>query len=257
MFRKFRLFVLLFILASVALASWRGAARLSAWHDTVEVAIYPVAGDASPVSAQYLAGLQRDAYDEIARWLQRETRRYGRDLLQPVNLRVAPPLAEAPPLPPSPAGVLDAVGWSLRLRWWAGRHDAIAGPRPHVRLFVLFHDPQQQAVLPHSTGLSKGGIGVIHVFASPAQHASNQVVIAHELLHIFGASDKYDPATLQPRYPDGYAEPGRQPRLPQAYGEIMAGRLPVADGPPAMPERLGEMLIGPLTAREIGLAGAP
>ena len=41
----------------------------------------------------------------------------------------------------------------------------------------------------------------------------NNVIVAHEILHTFGATDKYDPATTQPRYPDGYAEPGRASRM--------------------------------------------
>ena len=31
---------------------------------------------------------------------------------------------------------------------------------------------------------------------------TNNVVIAHEILHTLGASDKYDPDTLAPLYPD-------------------------------------------------------
>ena len=94
----------------------------------------------------------------------------------------APPLAELPPaLPPRPAA-LDAVLWSLKLRWWASRQDRIDGPRPAIRLFVLFHDPERTPALPHSIGLDKGQIGVIHAFASPAQKGQNAVVIAHEML---------------------------------------------------------------------------
>jgi hypothetical protein len=81
------------------------------------------------------------------------------------------------------------------------------------------------------------------------------VVIAHELLHTLGASDKYDPQSLAPVFPDGYAEPDRQPRHPQRLAEIMAGRFALADGQLAMPERLGQTLIGPRTAAEIGLRG--
>ena len=44
----------------------------------------------------------------------------------------------------------------------------------------------------HSTGLQKGMLGVVNAFASADQEGSNAVVIAHELLHTFGATDKYD-----------------------------------------------------------------
>ena len=59
------------------------------------------------------------------------------------------------------------------------------------------------------SGLQKGLIGVVNAFASDEQAAQNNVVIAHELLHTVGATDKYDPRTNQPSHPDGYAEPDR------------------------------------------------
>jgi hypothetical protein len=81
------------------------------------------------------------------------------------------------------------------------------------------------------------------------------VVIAHELLHTLGASDKYDPQSLAPVFPEGYAEPDRQPRHPQRLAEIMAGRFALAEGQLAMPERLGQTLIGPHGGRDRPAAG--
>ena len=72
------------------------------------------------------------------------------------------------------------------------------------------------------------------------------------LLHTFGASDKYDLSTLQPIYPQGYAEPGRNPRLPQEMAEIMGGRIPLDEQTAEIPISLADTLIGPETAQEIG-----
>lgn len=254
MFRKLRILVLSLILATVALAAWRANARLTEWKNSVHVALYPIAADDSPATRQFIAQIAPADFDELGQWLQEESDRYGRTLLQPVIVHLGPTLAERPPLPPAPPNWLDTVWWSLQLRWWAGRHDAIAGPRPQVRLFVLFHDPERSPVLPHSTGLDKGQIGVIHAFAARSQRRQNLVVIAHELLHTFGATDKYDLASLQPRYPAGYAEPEKTPRLPQVYAEIMAGRTPIDEDHAEIPARLADTLIGPETAREIGLS---
>lgn len=112
-------------------------------------------------------------------------------------------------------------------------------------------------MLPHSTGLSKGQLGLIHAFASRQQRRQNNVVIAHELLHTFGATDKYDLATRQPLYPQGYAEPARQPRLPQLLAEIMGGRRPLDLDNSEIPDSLAETLIGPETAGEIGMRRQP
>lgn len=253
MFRKFRILILLVILATVGLASWRAQSKLSAWEHSIHVAIYPIAADDSAGTRDFIDAFKADHVEEIATWMQEESKRYGKNVLQPVVLRVAPRLSERPPLPPEGGGSLDIALWSLKLRWWAWQHDKIGGPKPDIRLFVLFHDPLLTPAPPHSTGLSKGGIGIIHGFAQRKALRQNNIVIAHEMLHIFGASDKYDLASNQPHWPQGYAEPERQPRFPQSFAEIMAGRLPIDEQHAEMPAGLAFTLIGPDTAREIGL----
>jgi len=92
---------------------------------------------------------------------------------------------------------------------------------------------------------------VVNAFATRSQNAQNNIVIAHELLHTVGATDKYDPATNQPLYPQGYAEPEQQPLLPQRFAEIMGGRVPLTQADAEMPDGLEQVLIGADTAREI------
>jgi len=253
MFRKFRILILLLAFATVALAAWRAESRLTAWERTVHVALYPIAADSSAKTASYLETLDNDSFDEISQWVDQEMQRYGKGVLQPVIIRVAPPQKALPPLPEAEGSALDNMLWSLKLRWWASQHDDIAGPQPQIRLFVLYHDPDSNDRLEHSVGLSKGQLGLIHAFASRRQHRQNAVVIAHEMLHTFGASDKYDLRSLQPIFPDGYAEPEKQPLLPQHRAEIMGGRVPVSPTQANIPSGLRETLIGALTAREIGL----
>jgi hypothetical protein len=80
---------------------------------------------------------------------------------------------------------------------------------------------------------------------------SNNVVIAHEILHTLGASDKYDPVTLAPLFPAGYAEPERKPLFPQDLTEIMAGRRAVDSAHFEMPDSLTDVRVGSVTALEI------
>jgi len=116
------------------------------------------------------------------------------------------------------------VLWSLSLRYYAARAAVVpSGPAPPIRLFVVYHDPALTPRVPHSAGLDKGLIGVAHVFAVARMSGSNHVVVAHELLHTLGATDKYDPATDAPLFPDGFGDPQQEPRYPQARAEIMAG----------------------------------
>jgi hypothetical protein len=170
-----------------------------------------------------------------------------------VQLWLAPVVLTLPPAPPLAGNRLQIALWSLQLRWWAWRRDPGPRPAPQVKLFVLFHDPAKSLSVPHSLGLEKGLIGVVHAFATPAQAAQNNVVLAHELLHTLGAGDKYDLSSNLPLHPAGYAEPQRQPLWPQARAEIMAVRVPLSQHEARMAEGMAETLIGPATALEIGL----
>ncbi|KAB2969178.1 hypothetical protein [Zoogloea sp.] len=256
MFRTLRIAVLLFILATVAVGAWRSHAQATDWKDSIHVTIYPIAADASAASRQIVAQLRPDDFAAVGEWLQEEVLRHGNPVLRPVALNLAPPVEALPPPYPQGGNSLSVAWWSLQLRLWAWRHDGAPGPRPQIRLFVLYHDPALSPVLEHSVGLEKGKIGIIKVFASRSEHQRNLVIVAHELLHTLGASDKYDRATNQPIFPDGYAEPEHQPRHPQHLAEIMAGRVPVSENQALIPDSLADTRIGPATAREIGL-GAP
>src|SRR6185436_12702813 len=109
--------------------------------------------------------------------------------------------------------------------------------------------PAAHPRLPHSTGLRQGLIGVVNAFARTDMDGSNNVVIAHELLHTFGASDKYDLGGNRPQFPDGFAEPNAQPLYPQQHAEIMAGRVPVSETRFEIPAGMDEVAIGLKTAR--------
>jgi hypothetical protein len=93
---------------------------------------------------------------------------------------------------------------------------------------------------------------VVHVFASRSQEAQNRIVMTHELLHTFGATDKYDLTTGLPKYPDGFADPQLFPRYPQQRAEIMAVKMPLSATEARMPDSLEYERVGPATAREIG-----
>jgi hypothetical protein len=66
-------------------------------------------------------------------------------VLRPLAISVAPPVESLPPPFPADGGPVAVGLWSLQLRFWAWRHDATPGPRPDVRLFVLYHDPARRS----------------------------------------------------------------------------------------------------------------
>ncbi len=250
-FRKFRITLLLLVLFFVGMNSWLTRLRTTDWDEPLWVVIYPVNGDGGSATARYIKRLSSGDFKSVEDFLAREARRYDPRITEPVTIKLAPEVIERPPLPPINASTLSIMLWSLKLRYWAATHDTFEGPEPDIQMYVVYYDPKTHQRLRHSLGLQKGLIGVVNAFASPAQAQRNNVVIAHEFLHTVGASDKYDPQNNQPLYPEGFAEPDRDPVYPQKSAEIMAGRIPVASHSAVMPNSLSSCVVGPLTAREI------
>lgn len=256
--RKLRIGFLLVILAAVAGQAWLRHARLIAWDHTLWVAVYAIPGDDSAATRAHIAKLDAARFDEIERFMADEAAGYDLPLAEPVRLEFAGVLAELPPAPPASGAWYEVALWSLSLRRWAARMEgSVAGPPGEVALFVIFHDPKLSPRVPHSLALKEAQLGVVHAFADDRQHRTNAVVIAHELMHVFGATDKYEPATLQPVFPAGYAEPDADPRYPQALAELMAGRIPLTAETAAIPRSLDEVVIGEQTARESRWIEAP
>jgi hypothetical protein len=253
MFRRIRITVLLLILAVVALNTVSDSINTTRWNAPITVALFPINADGSEATERYLASLSPAVFAPLEEFFQDEANHYGIKLDRPMRFTVAPQIQSKPPTPPVNANALQAMYWSLQLRWWAWRvPPKVPGPTPRIRLFLLFHDPARTSVLEHSTGLKKGLIGAVQLFADTRMTGSNLTVIAHELLHTLGATDKYDSASALPKFPDGYAKPDSQPRYPQQFAELMAGRIPLSPTEAKIPETLQEVLIGPATAAEIG-----
>jgi hypothetical protein len=252
-FRRLRIFILLFILATAAFSTWRAKARVADWRYPLRVAIYPINGDQSAATAAYIASLKTETFKPIADFLDEEAKRYGVAMSygQPVSLSLAPEVKNQPPDPPLGGNVFRVILWSLQLRYWAYRADTSGAMNPHIKMFVRCFDPATHEIVPNSLGLEQGMIGVVNTYASAKMDKRNQVVIAHELLHTVGAQDKYDPRTNQPLHPHGYAEPDAATLYPQRWAEIMGGRIPISPNTAAMPRGLQETVIGEHTAREI------
>lgn len=139
------------------------------------------------------------------------------------------------------------------MRWWSWRNSGQKGLAPDdVKIFVLYQRRKTETPMERSVGIKNGSYGVVNAVASRQMTARNSLVITHELLHILGASDKYDLYTGQPLAPDGLANPSQSPLYPQKRAEIMAGRIAVSPGQWRRPASLQACAIGEVTATEIG-----
>jgi hypothetical protein len=245
--------VLLVVLAVVSAVTWLDKTSTTSWDKTLWIGVFPVNGDGSAVAARYVDGLQVEDFASIESFFTQEASRYGVKVDRPVRVDLYPSPRELPPSLAPRSNALQVMWWTLKTRLYARRAADVPGrPRSHIRVFVVYHDPKVSESVPHSLGMQKGLIGVVHAFADRNMNGSNAIVIAHETMHTVGATDKYDIETGVPIYPDGYGEPALSPRFPQRYAEIMAGQRAVSEHEQEMPETLRGVVVGAKTAEEIG-----
>jgi len=252
--RSLRQLILLTILLIVAGGSYLNRIRSTSWEEPLWVTLYPIPADMQQATSDYIDTLTTQQFIAIERFMEQETRRYGVIIKRPIRIDIGLPVTEQPPVPPTNSNPISVAFWSLRLRWWASRATRNQpGATPDIRLFLVYHDPEIRSRVPHSLGMQKGMLGVVHVFASREMQEKNNVVIAHEMLHTLGATDKYADDSNLPLFPVGYAEPDSVHRYPQQYAEIMGGRIPLSETKAVMPDSLRQVRVGEPTALELRL----
>ena len=251
MIKNFRILILLYVLLMVAVSTWWTKERSTDWDTPLVVVIYPINGDGREATTKYIELLDQDTYTGIEEFFNREAERYQIAIKKPVDIDLAKQIRELPPKPPgNHASVLSIMVWSLKMRYWSWRVDNYDYPKD-IQVFIIYFEPEKNLRLAHSLGLQKGLIGVVNAFADKKMSKENNVIIAHEILHTVGASDKYDPRTNLPLFPIGFADPDKEPSFPQKKAEIMAGRIPVDVNKAEAPESLKKMVVGNTTATEI------
>jgi hypothetical protein len=256
--RKLRICILLFFLALAAYSTLYDRLSTTDWDETLWIGVFPINADDGEAGADYIARLTNDQLADIERFINQQAHAHGVSLERPVRVDVYPEVKEQPPRHDADGNIFATMWWSLKLRLYARRNSHPPGRAPPtIRIFVLFHDPGFDQPVPHSVGLQKGLVGVVHAFADRSMTRTNNVVIAHEILHTLGATDKYDLRSLAPLFPAGYAEPERDPLYPQVLTEIMAGRRAVDEHTFEMPETLDDVVVGAATAAEIRWSESP
>ncbi|MBF7695551.1 hypothetical protein [Acinetobacter rathckeae] len=248
MWKKIRIAILLAILLIVAVNAWRD--QNQNWTRPIVVLLHPINADGTAETQAYINQLQASQFGQVSSYLRQSAQQYQQNTH--FLMLLGRPLHELPPAVPTVGGIWQSIWWSLKFRYYAWQQQQSADPTATVVLYLNYYSPKTRQRLLHSTALERGRIGSVNVFSDTQQNAQNEVVIAHELLHAFGATDKYDLSTGQPIYPNGYAEPHLQPLLPQHMAELMAGYIPMTPQQSKMPQNLEQTKIGAVTAKEIG-----
>lgn len=251
-----RVTVLLAVLAGVLLWAWadvRSRKARNAWDHTLYVSIAIVRLEHVDDAAIDAMRARLPALEDR---LAAELARYQPGAPRPVRFSLVTPVDAASP-PPLPAGdgPVDAVQHSLALSSYLRDVDARAGLETRLfdaRIYVAVRRPRQkERTLVEGRSEQGGRVGLVEVELDAESGDLPLVVVAHELLHTLGATDKYD-ADGRTMMPLGLAEPDRVPLLPQRYAEIMARNRPVSAGTERVPDGFDEVAVGPVTAREIG-----
>ncbi|WP_036551672.1 hypothetical protein [Neptunomonas japonica] len=251
MFQKLRLVLLIAVLVVVSLNAVLSQIRTTDWSTTLWVVVYPLNADGREDTQRYIDSLKESRFDDIESFFSKESKRYQLNIEAPVQVMLAPLLKEQLPEPPENPSIIDNVLWSLHMRYWSWRQDSWQGPDPDVKIYMRFYSPENPKLLRHSLGLQKGLIGIVNGYADVEYQGQNNLIAAHELLHTLGASDKYDPATNWPIWPDGYADPTQEPLLPQTKAEIMGGRVQISPAIALIPPSLEHVVVGAATAIEV------
>ena len=249
MWKKIRVSLLLCILLIVAVDTWRDMHQ--DWTKPIIVLLHPINADGQVATSQYIQQISTDDLSEMVNYLQTQSKEF-RDQPIAFHFQLGRELTTLPHKFPEKKSVLNNILWSLKFRFYAWKQHQGEDGSPSVTLYLNYYDPKLQKVLKHSTALERGRIGSVNLFASRKQSSSNKVVLVHELLHTFGAKDKYDFTTGQPLYPTGYANPEQQPRYPQQRAEIMGGYIALSESKSKTPEDLEDTMISRLTAQEMG-----
>jgi len=100
--------------------------------------------------------------------------------------------------------------------------------------------------------LQKGLVGIIHARAFKRAEQYNNLVIAHELMHVFGATDKYNLATGLAIFPQGYVNPSLGQYTAQSRASLMGRTIPLNQGSHKVATTLRQTTVNKITATEIG-----
>ncbi len=249
-FRRIRQLTLLsLLLFTVAQTSYQQYVPRQ-WQRTTSVILHPIAAVDDPDVQAYIDSLNDDDLRPMEEWFFEQARSYGLTV-QPYQFQWGERVESMPPQPPSVSNPLQAAWYSLKFRGFASTQTpATLTQWAKVHIYFLVH-PADSAENLHSVALQRGLVALVQARGSRLNHDQNMVILAHELLHTVGATDKYD-MVGNPVYPDGYASPDQLPLYPQQMAEISAAQVAIRPGLSKLVDSLQYAKVGKLTATEIG-----
>jgi hypothetical protein len=245
--------VLLGVLAYAARDHRRRSARRE-WQRPLQVALVLLAdGELEPNA---LGRLQAHV-EPLEQQLEDQFARYGGSF-RPIRFQQFGPVPEPspPPVPADQPTLWQDLTLSLALGAYARRCDRAArvgdGNDFDGKIYLRLSEPHSERLsLVEGLGEDGGRVAVTSLELREDSADFGLFVVAHELFHLLGASDRYGPDGLA-QLPDGLGEPELVPRFPQRSVEVMARGRVIEPGLEDPPSQLAELRVGAKTAAEIG-----
>ncbi len=191
-------------------------------------------------------------------WLQKVSRFFSQEYLkhtgkvEPFQLKIFDPKAYAP-----------KVSWEGNIFYLLSPFNTLSRflkiPKEiedskEVRVFIHLYpkalEERPRYPLDHAQKRPKQQ-GIIYIPLTPKEDYLSRIRLAHEIAHALGATDKYGKGGMAV-YPEGYAEPFKEPLYPQEYGELMSRGVVQNETSYRLFKSLDEVKIGLKTAAELG-----
>jgi len=244
--------------------AWRGDQERTAMGTTMHVLVVQYA----PESARYHPllrvlngydhhGRQGTSLVEMKQWFDEEFRRYtglGRDYME---LHVHGPFFDDLDIPdlsrPGDKWLTQAWRSLSYVRFWrrmAREHGV--DPKSYGAMLVVVYGRDAGDLAADSRASTQARLGVVHIELDDWNPTYPVITAAHELAHVFGATDRYDVETQVAEYPEGYVEPFVEQIFPQRYAELMAVDIPISRELEREAVTLSQVRVGHRTAAQLG-----
>ncbi|MGI9227398.1 MAG: hypothetical protein ACR2PU_01270, partial [Gammaproteobacteria bacterium] len=161
-FKNFRILALVIVLCAVALYSKDQRLVTQGWYKPLDIVIFPINADGSLEVDRYIDALSEKDFASIDTFIKRESEKFEDVVTStPTMTTLGNKVDTLPPKPPTPdANPIKIALWSLKLRWWTMQNTPDNESNKHrVRIFVLYHETENNKKLEHSLGLQKGLLG--------------------------------------------------------------------------------------------------
>ena len=250
MWKKIRVSILLLILFYVSVSAYKDLNPN--WDKLTTIVAHPININKDPLVQKYIDGLKPSDFDIISQYLSENASNY-REKNTLIHFTLGSELKRPPPLVNEDiaSNPFSTGLWSLKFKLYSLLNRRSEDWSADTIMYLIYHHSKKVNQLERSTALQRGRIALVNLYGETHMTQTNNVIIAHEALHTFGAKDFYDTETGIPIYPIGFAEPNKKPLYPQNKAEIMGGYILLNEKDFYIPDSFAEVVVNKDTARDV------